>query len=71
MIIFFLFLVLDLLARGRMVLTLTETSGNHMINADGSPFIGVVTELFKGIWGQRCDSVFGPDYRCAYYGFWQ
>lgn len=54
-----------------MVLTLTKTLGNHMINADGSPFKGAVAELFKGIWGQRCDSVFGPDYRCAYYGFWQ
>lgn len=27
----------------------------------GDPFISAVTELFKGIWGQRCDTVFGPD----------
>lgn len=35
------------------------------------PFISAVTELLKGILGQRCDTVFGPDYGCVYYGFWQ
>lgn len=30
-----------------------KTSGNNTVDADGDAFVGAVTELFKGIWGQR------------------